>query len=50
MYDEYYCHIHAVDIFKMLNSEQAVEAAGRAEEIVCCLVKMTQWGCYDGIH
>lgn len=35
--------------FEMLNSEQAVEAAGRAEEIVCCLVKMTQWGCYDDL-
>ena len=37
-------------IFQMSNSEQAVEIAGRAEELVCCLVKMVSWDPHDGMH
>ena len=35
-------------IFQMLNSEQAIEVAGRAEELVCCLVKMAPWCPHGG--
>ena len=35
-------------IFQMRNSEQAVEVAGRAEELMCCLVRMAPWGCHYG--
>lgn len=38
-----------ITFFQMSSSEQAVEVAGRADELVCCLVRMEHWSCHDGL-
>ena len=34
----------------MLKSEQVMEVASWAEELMCCLVRMAPWGCHDGLY
>lgn len=41
-----------IDNFQMSNSEQTIEAAGKVEELVCCLVRMAPLGlgCHNGLY